>query len=139
MRNVQLSIADAGYAAALREALTRIGSWHVAMVDRPDPAMPCVLVLDESSFDQIPLPLADPQRVVLISEQDPQLLARAWYACIVSVVSTDYSIPTIMVAIMAAALRVGKLQGVSSVNSPKSAEGAASIDARTSGFPIQAL
>ena len=40
MRTVQLSIADAGYAAALREALTRTGPWHVEMLDRPDPALP---------------------------------------------------------------------------------------------------
>ena len=53
MRTVQLSLADAGYAAALREALTRTGPWHVEMVDRPDPALPCVLVLDESSFERL--------------------------------------------------------------------------------------
>ena len=63
MRTVQLSIADAGYAAALCEALTRTGPWHVDMVDRPDPAIPCLLVLDESSLEQLSLPLANPERV----------------------------------------------------------------------------
>jgi hypothetical protein len=91
-RTVQLSIADAGYAAALREALTRTGPWHVEVVDRPDPAMPCLLVLDEPSFERLPLPLANPERVVLISQQDPQLLARAWDASIVSLVSPDDSL-----------------------------------------------
>ena len=129
MRTVQLSIADAGYAAALREALGRTGPWHVEMVDRPDPAVPCVLVLDEFSFARLPLPLTDPGRVVLISPQDPQLLARAWDARIVSVVSTGDSIPTVMLAIMAAALRIGKSQAhaTSSVNSPKSADLPAAI------------
>jgi hypothetical protein len=108
-RTVQLSIADAGYAAALREALTSTGAWHVEMVDRPDPAIPCVLVLDESSFERLSLPLANPERVVLISQQDPRLLARAWDASIVSVVSRDDSLPTVLLAIMAAALRVGKI------------------------------
>ena len=108
MRTVQLSIADAGYAAALREALTRTGPWHVEMVDRPDLAMPGVLVLDESSFEQLPLPLSNPERVVLISRQDPQFLARAWDASIVSVLSTQDSLPTVLLAIMAAALRIGK-------------------------------
>ena len=107
IRNVQLSIADAGYAAALREALTRTGPWHVEMVNRPNPALPCVLVLDESSFERLPLPFDDPGRVLLISQPSPQLLARAWDASIVSVVSSDDSIPTVMPAIMAAALRVG--------------------------------
>jgi len=129
MRTVQLSIADAGYAAALREALTRTGPWHVEVVDRPDPALPCVLVLDESSFERLSLPVTNPERVVLISQQAPQLLARAWDARIVSVLSTEDSLPTVLLAIMAAALRIGKSQGRpgSSVNSPRSVEGSASI------------
>jgi hypothetical protein len=109
---VQLSIADADYAAALREALTRTGPWLVEMVDRPNPVMPCLLVLDEPSFERLSLPLANPERVVLISQQDPQLLARAWDAGIVSLVSPDDSLPTVLLAIMAAALRIGKLHSV---------------------------
>ena len=104
MRTVQLSIADAGFAAALREALTHTGPWHVEMVDRLDPALPGVLVLDESSFERLPLPLINPERVVLISQQDPQSLARAWDASIVSVLSTQDSLPTVLLAIMSAAL-----------------------------------
>ena len=79
------------------------------MVDRSDPAIPCVLVLDESSLERLLLPLANPERVVLISQQNPRLLARAWDASIVSVVSRDDSLPTVLLAIMAAALRVGKI------------------------------
>ena len=129
MRTIQLSIADAGYAAALRQALTHTGPWHVKMVDRPDPAMPGVLVLDESSFERLPLPLINPERVVLITQQDPQLLARAWDASIVSVLSTQDSLPTVLLAIMAAALRIRKSQACtgSSVNSAKSTEASASI------------
>jgi hypothetical protein len=56
MRTVQLPIADAGYAVALREALARTLPGHPEMVDRPDPALPCVLVLDESSFQRLPCP-----------------------------------------------------------------------------------
>jgi hypothetical protein len=52
----QLSIANAGYAAGLREALTRAGLLHVEMVGHPDPAIPCVLVLDDSFFERLPLP-----------------------------------------------------------------------------------
>ena len=67
--------ADAGYAAALREALTNTGPWDVEMVDRSDPRIPCVLVLDESSLEQLSLPLANPERVVLISQQDPPIVS----------------------------------------------------------------
>ena len=87
MRTVQLSIADAKYAAAVREALCRSCAWHVESVDMPDPSQPCVLVLDEVAFARLPLPLSNPERIVLITRKDPQSLAHAWEAGIVSVVS----------------------------------------------------
>ena len=108
MRTVQLSIADARYAAALRDALARSGPWQIEFVDRPNLALPCVLVLDETAFDRLALPLMNPERVVLITRQDPQLLAEAWEAGIVSVVSNEDSASTVLLAIMAAGLRVGK-------------------------------
>ena len=49
----------------------------------------CVLVLDEAAFARLPLPLSNPERVVLITRKDPQTLAEAWDAGIVSVVSDD--------------------------------------------------
>ena len=108
MRTVQLAIADAVYAAALRDALSRSGPWHVDFVERPDPATACVLVLDDASFARLPLPLLHPERVVLLSRQDPELLAQAWDAGIVSVASITDSLPTVLLAIMAASLRVAK-------------------------------
>ena len=108
MRTVQLAMADTVYAAALRDALSRSGPWHVEVVDRPNPEAPCVLVLDELNFERLALPLAHPQRVVLLSRQDPQLLARAWEAGIVSVVSLEDSLPTVLLAVMAASLRVAR-------------------------------
>lgn len=108
LRTVQLVLADAVYAGALRDALLHSGPWHVGFVDHPDPESQCVLVVDEDAFERLPLPLAFPERVVLISRQNPDLLARAWDAGIVSVVSRADSLPTVLLAIMAAALRVAK-------------------------------
>jgi hypothetical protein len=108
MQTVQLSITDAGYVAAVREALSRNCAWHVETVDSPDQEQHCVLVLDELAFARLPLPLCNPERVVLISRPDPLLLAQAWEAGIVSVVSREDSINTVLLAIMAAALRVVK-------------------------------
>lgn len=109
MQTVQLSIGDGGYAAAVREALSRSCAWHIESVDRPDLAANHVLVLDELAFARLPLPLSNPERVVLISRPDPLLLAQAWDAGIVSVVSREDSISTVLLAIMAAALRVAKI------------------------------
>src|SRR5579859_4283450 len=108
MQTVQLSIADGAYAAAVREALSRTCAWHVESVDRPDPAQHGVLVLDEFAFARLPLPLSNPERIVVISRPDPLLLAQAWEAGIVSVVSREDSLSTVLLAIMAAALRVAK-------------------------------
>ncbi|HWC97030.1 MAG TPA: hypothetical protein VG456_09780 [Candidatus Sulfopaludibacter sp.] len=106
MQTVQLSITDSDFAAAVREALSRSCAWHVESVDHPDLALQQVLVLDELAFDRLPLPLSNPERIVLISRPDPLLLAQAWDAGIVSVVSREDSIGTVLLAIMAAALRV---------------------------------
>ncbi len=111
MQTVQLSIADGRYAVTVRDALTRSCAWHVQPVDRPDLSKHCVMVLDEQSFRQLPLPLSNPERVVLIIRrdlQDPQFLAQAWDAGIVSVVSEQDPLSTVLLAIMAAALRIAK-------------------------------
>ena len=65
MQTVQLSISDAAYAATVREALSRSCAWHVESVDRADPSQHCVLVLDETALARLPLPLSNPERVVL--------------------------------------------------------------------------
>ncbi len=108
MQTVQLAIADGMYVAALREALSRCCAWHVESVGRPDPSQHCVMVLDQSALETLPLPLANPERIVLITHRDPQLMAEAWEAGIVSVVSEQDPISTVLLAIMAAGLRVDK-------------------------------
>jgi hypothetical protein len=108
MQTVQLAITDGAYAAAVHEALSHSCAWHVESVDRPDPTRQCVLVLDQPALERLPLPLANPERIVLIVHKDPQLLAQAWEAGIVSVVSEEDPINTVLLAIMAAALRVDK-------------------------------
>lgn len=116
MHTVQLSVADGVYAAAVRNALSRSCACHVESVDRPDPSQRCVLVLDEIAFARLPLPLSNPERVVLITRKDPQLLAHAWEAGIVSVVSAEDPINTVLLAIMAAALRVAKSHDITGLS-----------------------
>lgn len=112
MPTVQLAVADRGFAAAVREALSRSCACRVESADRPDPRREGVLVVDEAAFAQLPLPLSNPERVVLITRKDPELLAQAWEAGIVSVVSGEDPINTVLLAIMAAALRVAKSHNV---------------------------
>jgi hypothetical protein len=127
LQTVQLAIADAVYASTVREALSRNCAWHVEAVDRPDLSHPSVLVLDEVGFARLPLPLSNPERVVLITRKDPQHMAQAWEAGIVSVVSMEDPVSTVLLAIMSAALRIGiphsvaAPSGISPSESPVSA------------------
>jgi hypothetical protein len=116
MQTVQLAIADGRYEAAVREALARSCAWHIESVPVPDAAQESVLVLDEAGFARLPLPLANPERVVLITRKDPQILAEAWEAGIVSVVSDTDPLSTVLLAIMAAALRVAKSNNLSGIS-----------------------
>ncbi len=110
MQSVQLSIADCQYANTVREALSRSCAWHIEAVEQPDFSYHGVMVLDEEAFARLPLPLSNPERVVLIAHREPQApqLAQAWEAGILSVVSEEDSLSTVLLAIMAAGLRVEK-------------------------------
>jgi hypothetical protein len=110
INTVQLALADPVYATAVREALARSGPWHVVCVEQPDPRQKGVLVLDEDALNRLPLPLTSPERVVLVTHKDAQHLSAAWDAGIVSVVSVSDPPATVLLAIMAAALRVPKSQ-----------------------------
>ncbi|HTS63783.1 MAG TPA: hypothetical protein VMH28_17280 [Candidatus Acidoferrales bacterium] len=108
MQNVQLAIADQAYAARVRDALCHTCAWQVESVERPDASRNCVMVLDQCAFQRLPLPLSHPERVVLISRKNPELMAEAWDAGIVSVVSDQDPMNTVLLAILAAGLRVEK-------------------------------
>jgi hypothetical protein len=112
LQTVQLSIGDGRYSAAVREAVAHSCAWRIESVERPDLSRNSVLVVDEASFERLPLPLPNPERIVLISRKEPELLAEAWDAGIVSVVSEGDSINTVLLAIMAAALRVAQIHTV---------------------------
>ena len=107
MQTVQLSLADGAFETAVREAIGHSCAWRVQSVAQPDRTQPCVQVLDDLAFARLPLPLPHPDRVVLItSRKDPQWLAEAWEAGIMSVVSRQDPMSTVLLAIMAAGLRV---------------------------------
>jgi len=135
LQTVQLSITDGQYAAIVRETLSRSCAWHVETVEQPDLSRHDVMVLDDLAFARLPLPLSNPERVVLITRQDPQapqLLAQVWEAGIVSIVSEEDPLSTVLLAIMAAALRVEKPTSADSSGiTPTSATGSAPIAPQT--------
>ena len=104
METIQLAVADGPYARALRELLTRQGTWEVVCVDSPDPLRDGVVVMDEDALGRAPLPLPNPGRVVLIARNESGPLSRAWDAGVTSVVFEKDPLGTVVLAIMAARL-----------------------------------
>lgn len=141
INTVQLVLADPVYAAAVREALTRSGPWHIASVEQPDPRQTGVLVIDEDALDRLPLPLSHPERVVLVTHKDPQRLSAAWDAGIVSVVSVNDPANTVLLAIMAATLRIPKADAatVGGGISPNAPQSVASITSESRPLPQKRL
>jgi hypothetical protein len=104
---VQIALADTSYAASLRELLLRNGSFSVLVVDAADAARDGVIVVDSAHLDQRVLgPVCRPERVVLISPNDPAELARAWDAGISSVIFERDPLNTALLAILSAKLRL---------------------------------
>jgi hypothetical protein len=103
LQTVRLALADNAYAAALRDALNHTCAWHIDSVESLNSGQPCVLVVDDAALAR--LPLAHPECIVLITHKDSDRMAQAWEAGIVSVVGWDDSMDTVLLAIMAAALR----------------------------------
>ena len=115
METIQVAIANAAYATALRELLARNAGWRILSVEAPDPRIEGVIVVDSQSLDGLPRAIENPQRVVLITPNEAAHLAKAWEAGIVSVVFEDDPINTAILAIMAARLRVTKAASRSEV------------------------
>lgn len=106
LQRVRLSLSNTAYAAALREALNHTCAWRVDSAEGSEPGQPSVLVLDDAALAHLPLPLSHPERIVLVAHKDPERMAQAWDACIVSVVDVNDPLDTVLLAIMAAALRL---------------------------------
>jgi hypothetical protein len=115
METIQLTLNDTRYASALREMLQRHGNRDIRSTQIPDPRQEGVIVVDSDGLDRLPLPLLNPERVVLITKNDPQHLAQAWNAGIRSVVFHEDPLSTAVLAILAAELRVSRSEPRSAV------------------------
>lgn len=108
MESIQISIANAEYANSLRDLLVRNAGWKAQIVESPNTGAAGVIVVDAAALESLPQGLSKPERIVLITRNDPRLLAKAWEAGIVSVVFEDDPLDTALLAIMAARLKAGK-------------------------------
>ena len=110
MQTVQLSIADGAYADGGTRSL--VPQLRMACrIGRPSGSGAARRIWFSTNSHSLGCPSPYPirRRIVVICRPDPQLLAQAWEAGIVSVVSQEDSLSTVLLAIMAAALRVAKV------------------------------
>jgi len=106
METIQIAITNGTYATTLADLLVRSAGWKALIVASPDTRAAGVIVLDPAALESLPAGLPNPERFVLVTRNDPQLLARAWESGIVSVVFEDDPMDTALLAIMAARLKV---------------------------------
>ena len=107
MNCIQLALSNVPKAELLRSLLCRSTQLPVHCVEAPCIEEACVVVVDPSHLRMIPSPLAFPERVVLITQNDPKHLKDAWEAGVNSVVSDQDPPNTVVLAILSACLRSG--------------------------------
>lgn len=107
MSCIQLALSNAGKADLLRSLLCRSTQLPVRCVESPSLEDACVVVVDPPHLRMLPSPLAFPERVVLITQNDASHLRDAWEAGVNSVVSELDPPNTVVLAILSACLRSG--------------------------------
>lgn len=106
MHTIQLVLSDHTFAKRLKQLLAENGNWPVAIKDMPGFHKGGVVVLDDSVLTALSAPPDYPERVVLVTRNQPDLLARAWEMGIRSVLYDTDAPNTVALAVMAAYLRL---------------------------------
>jgi hypothetical protein len=111
MGSIQIALSDQAKRDALRALLTRSTAVPVVCVETPDYEDACVVVLDGARFGARAGRLCHPDRVVLITRNDPASLREAWEANISSVLSEQDPLNTVVLAVLSTCLRSGTARG----------------------------
>lgn len=105
MGSIQIALSDTAKADALRVLLARSTHVPVLCVASPNYEDACAVVLDGVRFSAEPGPLAHPDRIVLITTNDPTGLREAWEAGVNSVLTEQDPLNTVVLAVLASCLR----------------------------------
>lgn len=105
MGSIQIALSDTAKADALRVLLARSTHVPVLCVESPDYEEACAVVLDAPRFSAQPGPLTHPERIVLITPNDPIRLREAWEAGVNSVLTEQDPLNTVVLAVLASCLR----------------------------------
>ena len=105
MGSIQIALSDIAKAEALRVLLARSTPVPVLCVESPNYEDACAVVLDGMHFSAEPGPLSYPERIVLITTNDPTRLREAWEAGVNSVLTEQDPLNTVVLAVLASCLR----------------------------------
>jgi hypothetical protein len=108
MQTIQLVLSDASFARKLKQLLGDNGNWPVTIKDVPSFNKGGVVVLDDKVLAGLASPPDFPDRVVLVTHNDPEILSHAWDLGIRSVVYDTDAPGTVLLGIMSAWLRLPK-------------------------------
>ena len=109
MTTVQLAIHNERYAATLADLLRQDGSRRVSIVEKPNPKVEGVMVLDGNRPENLLIFEAQPERCVVIARKDASLLSKIWDAGVRHVVFEADTPATALLAVIAAELRLPHL------------------------------
>ena len=120
---IQLAISDGRLASRIERILASTGEWNIEHLVHPNPGQTNSVIVSDaarrscscvfmSNLDFLGSPIARPERVVLVIPNDPELIDRAWNEGLRAVIYDTEPPSTVVLAIMAAWLRVhGGSQG----------------------------
>ena len=104
MKTVQLAMRNSGHAYSLRDLLLMHGVHEVHLVERPNLAIPGVIVMDVDHLERCG-PLTDGRdRLVVMTSKTGADLARVWQAGLRHVVFHGDAPQTVRVAVLATEL-----------------------------------
>lgn len=104
MATVQLAVRNRRYAAALADLLRQDESRDVLFVDSPRPLVDGIIVVDGRPENLLLLE-AQPERFVVVTGNDANILSSVWHAGVRHVVFEGDSPATAFLAVVAAELR----------------------------------
>lgn len=104
MHTVQLAIRDSEHACSLRDLLLGDGVHLVHLVERPNWAIPGVIVMDVDHLDKSGALAGGRERLVVMASRASADLARVWKAGVQHVVFHGDAPQTVRVAVLATEL-----------------------------------
>jgi hypothetical protein len=106
METVQVALSDVLFANQVQAELQNNAGWNVKKAQAPDLAHNGVVILDQQTLDALRFSISRPERIVLVTRNDPGILQQVWSRRIRSVVFDTDGVDVVALAAMGAMMRL---------------------------------